>query len=156
MADISIARLSAVLPATELVQVLQNEIERLRLTDKERVAIQWIVGDALSVDGVSVQETLRGLLQRHCPTPENPPPQDNAPKTHSNQSEASVRLECAIAPAWMAKPFWVDPASGWEYGFPKLYDPATGGDMNAWLVANGYPQHLADQNLPCTFTAQKT
>ena len=22
-----------------------------------------------------------------------------------------------------------------------------------WMVANGYPQHLADQHLPCTFTA---
>lgn len=34
------------------------------LTDSERVAIQWIVGDALSADGVSIQETLRGLLER--------------------------------------------------------------------------------------------
>ena len=34
------------------------------LTDDERMAIQWIVGDALSVDGVSIQETLRGLLER--------------------------------------------------------------------------------------------
>jgi hypothetical protein len=34
------------------------------LTDSERTAIQWIIGDALSVDGVSVQETLRGLLER--------------------------------------------------------------------------------------------
>ena len=43
---------------------LQAEIERLRLTDAERLAIQWVVGDALSVDGVSIQETLRGLLER--------------------------------------------------------------------------------------------
>ena len=51
---------------------LRAEIERLRtmafnpatLTDAERLAIQWIVGDALSVDGVSIQETLRGLLER--------------------------------------------------------------------------------------------
>lgn len=34
------------------------------LTDEERLAIQWVVGDALSMDGVSVQETLRGLLER--------------------------------------------------------------------------------------------
>ena len=43
---------------------LQGEIERLRLTDAERLAIQWVVGDALSVDGVSIQATLRGLLER--------------------------------------------------------------------------------------------
>ena len=34
------------------------------LTDAERLAIQWVVGEALSVDGVSIQETLRGLLER--------------------------------------------------------------------------------------------
>ena len=144
--------------------MLQNEIERLRLTDREREALRTVIGGFgmwVAQNGLADDESLRlavvalrSLLERHCPTPENPPPQDNAPETHSNQSEASVRLECAIAPAWMARPFWVDPASGWEYGFPKLYDPAQDGDLNAWLVANGYPQHLADQNLPCTFTAQ--
>ena len=36
----------------------------LTLTDEERLAIQWVVGDALSVDGVSIQATLRGLLER--------------------------------------------------------------------------------------------
>ncbi len=41
-----------------------DEIERLRLTDEERLAIQWVVGEALSVDGVSIQATLRGLLNR--------------------------------------------------------------------------------------------
>ena len=75
------------------------------------------------------------------------------PTPHSNQREVSVRPECAIAPAWMARPFYVDPASGWKYGFPKLHDPAKDGDLNAWLVANGYPKHLADQNMPCRFTA---
>lgn len=34
------------------------------LTDAERLAIQWVVGEALSVDGVSIQDTLRGLLER--------------------------------------------------------------------------------------------
>ena len=36
----------------------------LTLTDEERLVIQWVVGDALSVDGVSIQATLRGLLER--------------------------------------------------------------------------------------------
>ena len=34
------------------------------LTDDERLAIQWVVGEALYADGVSVQATLRGLLER--------------------------------------------------------------------------------------------
>jgi len=56
-------------------------------------------------------------------------------------------------PDWMGKPYWVDPPSGWRYGFPRLYDPSKDGPVREWLVANGYPQALADQNLPCTFTA---
>ena len=163
MADISIARLSAVLPATELVQVLQNEIERLRLTDEEREAVETSLqamkyaADELGLsqaDCDRMAAALRSLLERHCPVPENQSSQDNTPSTHSNESEVSVRPECAISPPWMARPFWVDPASGWKYGFPKLYDPAQDGDLNAWLVASGYPKHLADQNLPCTFTAK--
>lgn len=43
---------------------LTAEVERLRLTDDERLAIQWVVGDAISADGVSIQETFRGLLER--------------------------------------------------------------------------------------------
>lgn len=34
------------------------------LTDAERLSIQWVIGDALSVDGISIQDTLRGLLER--------------------------------------------------------------------------------------------
>ena len=63
--------------------------------------------------------------------------------------------EVAIAakPEWMDKPYWVDPPSGWKYGFPRLYDPAKDGPMGLWLVKNGYPKTLADKKLPCTFTA---
>jgi len=56
-------------------------------------------------------------------------------------------------PDWMSKPYWVDPPSGWKYGFPRLYHPDTDGPMKAWLVKNGYPKALADQSLSCTFTA---
>lgn len=48
----------------------KREIERLRLTDDERQAIRWIVGDDLSADGVSIQATLRGLLERHDGRPD--------------------------------------------------------------------------------------
>jgi hypothetical protein len=34
------------------------------LTDDERLAIKWVVGEALSVDSVNIQATLRGLLER--------------------------------------------------------------------------------------------
>jgi len=58
-----------------------------------------------------------------------------------------------IAPEWMRRPYWVDPPQGWRYGFPLLYDPGKDGDLARWLVVNGYPEHLARQGLPCTFTA---
>ena len=61
--------------------------------------------------------------------------------------------ECSVPPAWLSRPYWVDPAGGHRYGFPRLYDPATDGDMTAWLIANGYPESLAMQELACTFTA---
>lgn len=57
------------------------------------------------------------------------------------------------APDWMGKPYWVDPPSGWKYGFPKLYDPSTDGPMREWMIAQGYPKALADKGLNCTFTA---
>lgn len=33
---------------------------------------------------------------------------------------------------------WVDPPAGWKYGFPKLWDRV--GDMDEWIVAQGYPK----------------
>lgn len=48
----------------ELFDEAADEIERLRLTDDERQAIRWIVGDDISSDGVSIQATMRGLLER--------------------------------------------------------------------------------------------
>lgn len=40
---------------------------------------------------------------------------------------------------------WVDPPSGWAYGFPKVYDPAVDSpDIRAWLWVNGYPESRLD------------
>lgn len=61
--------------------------------------------------------------------------------------------EPAIPPAWLARPYWVDPPEGWRWGFPRLYDPAKDGDMTEWLIRQGYPERLARQELACTFTA---
>lgn len=37
---------------------------------------------------------------------------------------------------------WVDPAEGWKYGFPKIYDSDTDGTMTEWLLKNGYPESM--------------
>lgn len=35
------------------------------------------------------------------------------------------------------KNVWVDPPSGWRYGFPKVWDRVD--PLHDWLVKNGYP-----------------
>ena len=37
--------------------------------------------------------------------------------------------------------YWVDVPSGWRWGFPKLYDEETDGDLTDWIYRNGYPKH---------------
>ena len=39
---------------------------------------------------------------------------------------------------------WVDPPSGWRYGFPKVWDQALNPDFNAWLIAEGYPWNVKE------------
>lgn len=74
-------------------------------------------------------------------------------KRCGDEDEADEVPQPSPKPEWMSRPCWVDPPSGWRYGFPKLYDPAKDGPMREWLVKSGYPKALADKNLPCTFTA---
>lgn len=144
----------------------------VRLTDAERDAIAVAAKACSSCNGFAndptipavykgyeVAETLRGLLDRlepiaagdndrpqpigtsDCPVPDNAPEQDTTPAQGS------------VPPEWMNRPYLVDPPQGWRYGFPKLYDPASDGDMAAWMVKHGYPQKLADKGFNCTFTA---
>jgi hypothetical protein len=115
-------------------------IERLRLTDEEREAIAYYVGTG---GPDTVDATLRGLLERLSP---------DRPEAIA-AGDTATPPEPAIPPAWLSRPYWVDPAGGHRYGFPRLYDPAKDGDMTAWLIANGYPERLAMQELACTFTA---
>lgn len=35
---------------------------------------------------------------------------------------------------------WVDPPSGWAFGFPKIWDQTVVPDLKTWLVNEGYPQ----------------
>ena len=53
---------------------------------------------------------------------------------------------------------FVDPPSGWKYGFPKAVPEGIsnvgGFSFNKWLVENGYPQKLIndfDGEVPCRF-----
>ena len=52
------------------------------------------------------------------------------------------------------KVVWVDPPSGWQYGFPKSVNEAyhkMGADKTQWYLDNGYPEklkHLLEYSLP--------
>ena len=117
-------------------------VENLRLTDAEREVIEW----AVRAMRPECRAVLRGLLERtREPTAD--------PERDTEHKNAPADPERDIPPAWLQRPYWVDPPSGWLYGFPRLYDPASDGDMTEWMIRNGYPEHLARQNLPCTFTA---
>ena len=41
------------------------------------------------------------------------------------------------------KGIWVDPPSGWQYDFPKIWNGE--GDFNEWLVKNGYPKKIIEE-----------
>ena len=146
-----------------------------RLTDAEREAIE-LVAEAYSdkaADAYAHNEddqhysqiaaTLRGLLERFSQFAKCEP--DSPQAIAKRESDRSQPIECTpaphatpavctVPPQCTLKPYWVDPPSGWRYGFPKLYDPAKDGDMRAWMIANGYPKKLANQGLACTFTTQ--
>jgi hypothetical protein len=40
---------------------------------------------------------------------------------------------------------YIDPPSGWQYGFPKVFDPVVDGDVLQWIVRSGYPQEEIDR-----------
>ena len=51
---------------------------------------------------------------------------------------------------------FIDPPSGWMYGFPKVL-PEGVPDIKVWLLANGYPQHEIDScgsSFHCRFWEQ--
>lgn len=35
---------------------------------------------------------------------------------------------------------WVDPPSGWRWGFPKMWDPRTDPDIKQWFIEQGLPE----------------
>ena len=38
---------------------------------------------------------------------------------------------------------YIDPPSGWKYGFPKIL-PNDVKDLREWLQENGYPENMTD------------
>jgi len=40
--------------------------------------------------------------------------------------------------SWIGK--LIDPPSGWQYGFPKVFAPYTGETLAGWLFREGYPK----------------
>lgn len=113
---------------------------RLRDEDRQRQTDSLDVGvDADGPDG---------------PPPWHPWSMDDVarvlPRVRPAQAEQHPAM---LRPAWMGQPYWVDPPSGWRYGFPKLYDPEKDGPVTEWLIRNGYPETLARQGLPCTMTS---
>lgn len=39
---------------------------------------------------------------------------------------------------------YVDPPSGWKYGFPKIIPEDRRDNVKSWLIENGYPQNEID------------
>jgi hypothetical protein len=113
-----------------------GEIERLRLTDAVLLAAE-------------VRRLQAVIANGDYPEADKAAEQDNTPHPHATPAV------CTVPPQWTSKPYWVDPPSGWRYGFPRLYCPAADGDMMEWMIANGYPETLARQGLACTFTEWK-
>jgi hypothetical protein len=140
-----------------MIHRLADALGRARLTDEEREAISRVydllcdrareLQSATRLDEarplIQWAKTLQGLWERLSP---------DRPEAIA-AGDTATPPEPAIPPAWLSRPYWVDPAGGHRYGFPRLYDPAKDGDMTEWLIANGYPESLAMQELACTFTA---
>jgi hypothetical protein len=49
------------------------------------------------------------------------------------------------------KGWYVDPPSGWKYGFPKKVEQDINFDsLEQWLINNGYPEPIEDWLLAAT------
>ena len=44
----------------------------------------------------------------------------------------------------MGQKLWIDPPSGWMYGFPALWDESTHPNLREWLIEKGYPESQVD------------
>lgn len=80
---------------------LRDGIERLRLTDVERAAVQRAVKDESDLGLVYTADVLQSLLERlsgggDFPVPDNAANADNTPATHATPSEGSEQSVCTL------------------------------------------------------------
>jgi hypothetical protein len=76
----------------------------------------------------------------------------NAPRNRPTVESKKLPEKPAPDTSWMdAEEVWVDPPSGWRYGFPKIWNRKEHPDMRQWMIDNGYPEKLARQSLPVRF-----
>lgn len=53
---------------------------------------------------------------------------------------------------------YIDPPSGWKYGFPKVLPESAQGRTREWLIEQGYPQKIIDEhgeNFSCRYWMQE-
>jgi len=124
-----------------------------RLRDSVR-ACRALDRSALLAEAAAEIERLRNGNVNRCETVALTDAKRTSPQPYEKPDEKQGVCDTgSLPPEWLARPYWVDPPSGWRYGFPRLYDPAADGDMTEWMIAQGYPEQLARQGLACTFTA---
>lgn len=57
---------------------------------------------------------------------------------------------------------FIDPQSGWQYGFPKIWDfnkpynESSRKEIETWLISKGYPEQLAKETYLRCWTQEKT
>ena len=50
---------------------------------------------------------------------------------------------------------WVDPPSGWRWGFPKVWDPQAHPDIAQWFVEQGLPETELEFAINCIVTGKQ-
>lgn len=50
--------------------------------------------------------------------------------------------ELGYSPEWVG--WYIDPPSGWMYGFPRLFNPEHGQSLKEWLEQTNYPKRDID------------
>lgn len=80
-----------------MIHRLAAELEVTRLTDTERDALTTAVYEAEAHQQNSRAATLRGLLERHFPAPENGEKKETTPHPHITPRKGSVPADCTKA-----------------------------------------------------------
>jgi hypothetical protein len=83
-------------------------------------------------------------------------------KGQNRQRRKSEALQKKVRHALGIEVRVYDPPGGWQYGFPKPYNPIPGESLNDTLARDGYPQREIAQwakhdgsSVPCRFWTVK-